>query len=278
MRRIDSHQHFWALARGDYAWLTPALPALFRDFGPGELAPLLAGHGIAASIAVQAAATEAETRFLLELAAATPFVAGVVGWVDLAAVDAPARVAALASDRRLLGLRPMLQDLADDDFIVSAAVAPGLAAMAAQGLRLDMLVRPRHLSRVPVLRGRYPDLPMVIDHGGKPDIAGGDHEGWAAALAEVAADGVTCCKLSGLVTEAGPAWSVEGLRPFVDTIVALFGAERVMWGSDWPVLNLAADYGAWVAATGELLARLSEAERAAIMGATAARFYGLEVG
>lgn len=274
--RIDAHQHFWRRARGDYDWLTPDLAPLWRDFLPDDLEPLLARHGIAGTILVQAAATEAETRYLLSLAAAHSFIRGVVGWTDLAASDAPARIAALAAEPRLVALRPMLQDLADDDAILAAAVQPALATMARHGLALDLLIRPRHLSRVPVLRARHPDLRLVIDHAAKPDLAGGSLAGWAADIAAVAADGRTHCKLSGLITEAGPGWRVADLAPAVRAVLAAFGPDRVMWGSDWPVLQLAGDYEAWLAATDQLLAGLDAGARAAIMGDTAMRFYRLE--
>ena len=278
MRRIDSHQHFWRLDRGDYGWLTPDLTPLYRDFGPADLAPLLAAHGIAGSIAVQAAPTEAETHYLLGLAAAHPSIVGVIGWTDLAAPDAPARIAVLAADPLLKGVRAMLQDLADDDFILAPAVQPALAAIERLGLRLDLLVRPRHLARIPVLRARFPDLAMVIDHGGKPEIAGRRHAEWAGAIAAIAADGQTCSKLSGLVTEAGPGWSTSQLAPYAATILDSFGPRRVMWGSDWPVLTLAARYDDWVGATDTLLAGLNDADCAEVRGGTAAHFYELETG
>ncbi len=276
MRRIDSHQHAWRLSRGDYGWLTPDLGPLYRDFEPAELAPLLARHGISGTVLVQAAETEAETRFLLEQAAATPFVLAVVGWTDFEALDAPQHISDLARHAHLKGLRPMLQDLDDDDFILRDTVQPALAAMQHHGLRLDALVRPRHLPAIASLRARHPELPIVIDHAAKPDIAGGDFAGWRADLAAVAADGLTCCKLSGLVTEGGAGWSVDRLRPVADTVIELFGPERVMWGGDWPVLTLAASYDEWMSATDRLLAGLGTAAQDAILGGTAARFYGLE--
>ena len=277
MIRIDAHHHLWRLARGDYGWLTPDLVALYHDFDADALAPMLAAHDIGGTVLVQAAPTVAETRFLLEVAAVTPFVKGVVGWVDMAAPDAAATIDALAEDPLLKGLRPMLHDLADDDFILSPAVAPTLQAMADRGLRLDALVRPRHLPQLARLRARYPGLAIVVDHGGKPDIAGGDLDRWAADLRIVAADGLSFCKLSGLVTEAGTGWSTETLRPVVDIILAAFGPARVMWGSDWPVLTLAGSYHDWMAASHALLAGLSADDRAQVFGGTAARFYGLEV-
>jgi L-fuconolactonase len=227
-------------------------------------------------VLVQAAATSAETAYMLGLARANPFIRGVVGWADLAAPDAPAQIAALAADPLLVGLRPMLQDLPDDDAILAPAVQPALAAMATHGLALDALIRPRHLPRIIALRARHPQLRIVIDHGAKPDIAGGDIAAWARDIAAVAADGITCAKLSGLVTEAAPGWEVDDLRAPVHTLLAAFGPDRLMWGSDWPVLHMNGDYAAWVAATDTLLAGLDAARRAAVLGGTAQAFYRLE--
>lgn len=274
--RIDAHQHFWRRDRGDYDWLTPELVPLWRDFLPDDLAPLLARHGIEGTVLVQAAPTEAETAFMLSLARSHGFIRGVVGWTDLAAPDAPARIAALAADPLLVGLRPMLQDLPDDDAILAPAIQPALAAMASHGLALDALIRPRHLLRLIDVRDRHPDLKIVIDHAAKPDIAGGDLAGWARDLVAVAADGLTHCKLSGLVTEAAANWQLADLKPVAETMLSAFGPRRVMWGSDWPVLNLAGNYDQWVAASDSLLAGLDAAAQAQVRGGTAARFYGLE--
>lgn len=274
--RIDSHQHFWCRDRGDYDWLTPELGPLWQDFLPDDLVPLLASQGIAGTVLVQAAPTEAETSFMLSLARAQGFIRGVVGWTDLAASDAPARIAALAADPLLVGLRPMLQDLPDDDAILAPAVQPALAAMASHGLALDALIRPRHLPRLLELRDRHPDLKIVINHAAKPDIAGGDLADWARDLAAVAADGRTHCKFSGLVTEAAADWQVADLKPVAEIVLAAFGPGRVMWGSDWPVLNLACSYDRWVTASDALLAGLDVAALAAVRGGTAALFYGLE--
>lgn len=274
--RIDAHQHFWRRERGDYDWLTPELAPLWRDFLPEDLAPLLARHGIAGTVLVQAAPTEAETTFMLSLAREHAFIRGVVGWTDLAAPDAPERIAELARDPLLKGLRPMLQDLPDDDAILASEVQPALAAMAAGGLSLDALIRPRHLLQVARLREEHPDLRIVIDHAAKPDIAAGDLAGWARDLAAVAADGLTHCKLSGLVTEAAPDWHLYDLRPVAETVLAAFGPGRVMWGSDWPVLNLAGDYDGWVEASHALLSGLGPEQQVQVLGETARRFYRLE--
>lgn len=274
--RIDAHQHFWQRARGDYDWLTPDLGPLWRDYLPDDLSPLLDRHGIAGTVLVQAAATEAETGFMLALARAHDFIRGVVGWTDLADPRAPERIAALAAEPKLVGLRPMLQDLPDDDFILRADVQPALAAMARHGLALDALIRPRHLRHLLAVRAAHPALRIVIDHAAKPDLAGGELAQWRDDISAVAADGLTCCKVSGLVTEAGPGWTPGQLQPVFAHLLDRFSPQRLMWGSDWPVLNLAADYAGWVAATDDLLGGLDAAGRAAIMGGTATRFYRLE--
>ncbi len=272
---IDSHVHLWRLSRGDYGWLSPDLTALYRDFEPGDLAPLMATAGVTGGVVVQAAETEAETRHLLDLADRTDAILAVVGWTDFAAADAPATITRLARAPKLKGLRPMLQDLEDDDFILRRQADAALTAMGVQGLRLDALVRPRHLTRLIKVRERHPDLPIVIDHIAKPDIAGGEWDPWAGDLARVAADGMTCCKLSGLITEAGGDWTAAQIAPYARHVLKVFGPDRVMWGSDWPVALLAGDYQGWLAAARSLLDSLSPADRALVMGGTARRFYGL---
>ena len=273
---IDSHVHFWRLARGDYDWLTPDLATLYRDFEPADLAPVLEAAGVAGVIAVQAAATEAETGFLLELARLNPLILGVVGWTDFTSPRAPEAIARLARQARLKGLRPMLQDLGDDDFILRPAADAALAAMASHGLRLDALVRPRHLPRLITVRERHPDLAMVVDHAAKPDIAAGAWEPWASDMRRLGGDGRTCCKLSGLITEAGTDWTADSLRPYVDLILDAFGSDRVMWGGDWPVLTMAGTYDRWMTATRDLLGERSASERSVILSGAARRFYGLE--
>ena len=270
---IDSHQHFWRLDRGDYHWMSPDLVALYRDYGPEDLAPLLARHGIGRTILVQAAATVAETEFMLAVAARTPFVAGVVGWADFADPDAPATIARLARDPLLVGLRPMVQDIANDDWLVRTDLAPAFRALREHGLVFDALVFPRHLSRLLVVLDRYPDLPVVVDHGAKPGIARRRLDPWRADMAAVAARPNTFCKLSGLVTEAGARWGIEDLRPYVDHLLAVFGPERLLWGSDWPVVNLAGGYDSWREAALALLSGLAETERDAVLGGNAERVY-----
>jgi L-fuconolactonase len=273
MIQVDAHHHVWRIDRGDYGWLTPDLP-ICRDYGLDDLRPLL--NGITATVLVQAAPTEAETAYLLEIARCSDgLVRGVVGWTDLAACDAPARITALAGDPLLRGLRPMLQDIPDSDWILRDDVQPALRAMAAAGLRFEALVQPRHLPRLPILCARHPTLKLVIDHGAKPAIASGGFRPWADDIARVARETGAFCKLSGLVTEAAPDWHPADLRPYVTHLVTCFGPDRLMWGSDWPVVNLAGGYLRWRDTAMGLLEGLGAAERDCILGGTASAFYGL---
>jgi L-fuconolactonase len=271
--RIDAHHHLWTLARGDYGWLTSELAPIYRDFGPPDLAPHLAAAGIEGTILVQAAPTEAETMFLLDIAENTQLVRGVVGWTDFDVVDGVSRIDALATRKLLVGLRPMVQDIADDDWLLGPALTPLLAAMVRCGLVFDALVLPRHLPRLLRVVDRHPGLTFVLDHCGKPRLATGETAVWQRDVALLAERPNIVCKLSGLVTEAGPDWQVADLRRAVDHVVSCFGPRRLLWGSDWPVVNLAGGYERWFAATQTLLADLSPDEKAAIFGGNAARIY-----
>jgi L-fuconolactonase len=264
------------LSRGDYAWLTPALAPIHRDFDLDDLRPLAAAAGVRTTVLVQAAPTPAETEFLLATARASAgFVRGVVGWADLGAADAVAALTTLASEPLLKSIRPMLQDLDDPAWILRPELQPALAALPQLGLRFDALVKPPQLPALLTLLERHPQLAVVVDHGGKPPIGAGERDPWAALIAAIARHPNAHCKLSGLVTEARPDWTIDTLRPWVDHLIDCFGPRRLIWGSDWPVVNLAADYVRWIAATEALLAPLALADRAAILGGNAQRFYGL---
>lgn len=274
--RIDGHQHFWSLARGDYGWLTPALTPLYRDFLPADLAPLLADTGIDCTVLVQAAPTTAETRYLLDLAGSTEFVTGVVGWVDMEGGEKTVSLLAeLADDPKLVGIRPMIQDISDPAWITRPALAPVTAALIELGLCFDALVTPVHLPFLLELLDRYPDLNAVVDHGAKPDIANNGWQPWADGVAAIAKRTGACCKVSGLITEAAPPQAYDDLVPYLNYLLEVFGPERLIWGSDWPVINLAGDYAGWHDAAGAWLSKLSHNERAGIEGLNAARFYGL---
>ncbi len=277
--RIDAHQHYWSIAHADYGWLrdTPALRPLYRDFGPSDLLPLLDDAGVDGTVLVQAAPAEAETWRLLALASdPANRVRAVVGWTDLAAGDAPRRISRLAQEPLLKGLRPMLQDLPDPEWILDARLEPAIRTMTELGLCLDLLIRPQHIDAATKFALRHPLLPMVIDHAAKPDIAHGAFEPWASQVATFAQSTRVSCKLSGLATEAGTGWNAAALRPYVDHLMRHFGPARLMWGSDWPVLCAAGSYAQWQAASLELLDGLSPHEREQILGTNASTFYGIK--
>jgi L-fuconolactonase len=272
--RIDAHQHFWSLARNDYGWLTSALAPIYRDFGPSDLAPLLHTHGIDKTILVQAAPTVAETLYMFELAERASSIAGVVGWINFDAPDAAQVVGKMAANHPLLvGLRPMLHDIVDDDWLLGPHLAATLDAMAEPGLVFDALARPQHLSRVRRICEQHPKLTVVVDHIAKPFIRERTLDPWRADIAAVADCPNTFCKLSGIATEAAPDWTVNDIRPYVDHVLEVFGPRRLLWGSDWPVVELAGGYARWWDATTTLLKPLDAASRDAILGGTAARVY-----
>lgn len=272
---IDAHCHFWRLSRGDYGWLDGTggpLAPIRRDFLPADY------PGGARMVAVQAAPTLAETDFLLSLAAREPRIVGVVGWVDLAAPGAPAALAARARDPRFKGVRPMLQDIAATDWLETAPRADALAALRDLGLRFDALVTERHLGGLARFAARNPDLPLVVDHAAKPSPGAAWMPDWAEGMRVLARLPWVQCKLSGLLTELSPECRADpaaALRPIVVQLLDWFGPERLIWGSDWPVLTLAAGYEDWRALTRTLLGDLTPDERAAILGGNAARFYGV---
>jgi len=278
---IDAHHHLWQRSRGDYDWLdsriNPALGPIERDYLVEDYRPLAAANGIAGSVLVQAAQTEAETRWLLAQAhAANDLVRGVVGWIDMAAPDAADVLEALAQDRLLRSIRPMLQDIPELDWVLHPRLAVAFRALIDLDLSFDLLIRPAHLRSSLTLLTRYPDLRAIIDHCAKPDIAGRSWQPWADGMRHIAFETNAWCKLSGLVTEASPNWKLDDLRPYVDHVMECFGPQRVVWGSDWPVLTLSADYGRWLDATKELISPLSPADQAGIMARNAALLYRMD--
>jgi len=279
---IDAHFHAWQLARGDYGWLDPALnPALapiYRDITVADWQAQSAPHGVTGGVLVQAAPTEAETLFLLTQASKHPAVLGVVGWVDWLAPDAPQRIAAWARHPKLKGLRPMLQDIEDPQWILQSALTPVLQAMADHGLAFDALVKSVHLPHLLTLMQRHPHLRVVIDHCAKPNIAAGEWHPWADGMAQLATHNGVMCKLSGLMTETGETLTAStpgAVQRWGEHVLACFGAQRVMWGSDWPVLELAASYAQWWTQAQRMLACLSPSDQTSVMGENARRFYRL---
>jgi L-fuconolactonase len=271
---IDAHQHYWRIGKAGHEWPTPDLALIYRDFGPDDWAAEAGPLGICASVLVQSQPSDADTDWLLDLAEVTPSVKAVVGWCDLKSPDAPQRIAELAARPLLKGLRPMLQGL-PEDWIADPVLDPAIEAMIANGLRFDALVFTRHLANLASFAERWPDLPIVIDHMAKPPIADGEIESWSHEMERLAELPNVMCKLSGLFTEMAPGQPRDVLRPYVATVCALFGPERMMWGSDWPVIKLAGDMAEWHALAAELTG-FDEAGREMLFGGTAARFYGIE--
>ncbi|MEK0315082.1 amidohydrolase family protein [Cohnella sp. 56] len=279
MMKIDAHQHFYDFGRVPYSWPTPNEPALYRYLGPEELEPLLADAGIEKTVVVQADHSLLETDYLLEAAAERPWIAGIVGWVPLDRPDEAAKqLERLVGNPYFKGVRHLIHDESDPDWVVRDTVVEGLKALAAYGVPFDVVaVLPRHLEHVVTIAERVPELRMVIDHLGKPPIKSGGREPWAGLLARAAECPQVYGKVSGLNTAADPdGWSWRDLKPYIDHAVAHFGADRLMFGSDWPVANLAGDYRSVWQATNLALADYSEADRQAILGGTAMRFYGLK--
>ena len=273
---IDAHFHSWQLSRGDYGWLTPEIGSIYRDVSVADWQKLAAPLGITGGILVQAAPTLAETVHLLALADVNPTVLGVVGWVDFTAADAVLQIENLAKHPKLKGLRPMLHDLPDPAWILQPTVQPALAAMERLGLVFDALIRPEHLVHVLKIGERYPELSIVIDHCAKPEIARGEEvawQAWAAGMAALAALPNVSCKLSGLLNEAGKSSKANICKPWIEYILQIFDSDRVIWGSDWPVLEMAGDYKTWFEYCESMTGHLSASQKVAIFGNNAKRIY-----
>lgn len=268
---IDAHQHFWLLKDRQGQWPPPSLDAIYRDFLPGDLTPLMQKAGVDGTVLVQTMESAADTDFMLALAGENSFIKGIVGWVDMKAADAPAEIARRAANRAFKGVRPMLQDIADIRWIDDPVLEPAVDALIQHGLVFDALVLPPHLPHLLVFAKRYPGLPIIIDHGAKPLISTGHYSGWRRDMAALAELPNVHCKLSGLLTERGEQ-KPQAVRPYAETILELFGSQRVIFGSDWPVLRLAGDYQEWLDVCRDIV---PAADHAAVFGANAVRFYSL---
>jgi L-fuconolactonase len=280
---IDAHHHLWDLSARDHSWLDgPALTPIRRDFALADLEHDAASAGVGATVLVQTVPVAEETPEFLAIAAASPLVVGVVGWVDLAAPDVADAIAALRElpgGEFLVGIRHAVQAEPDPQWLLRPDVARGLAAIASAGLPYDLLVKPHQIPAAVAVAAASPELAFVLDHLGKPPIAEDRIEPWAEDVKALAALPNTVCKLSGMVTEAlWDSWTVQELRPFAETVLEAFGPDRLMFGSDWPVCLLAASYGEVVDAALDLTDSLSLTERTAVFSGTAARVYGLKEG
>jgi L-fucono-1,5-lactonase len=272
--RLDSHQHFWRYRPETHGWIDGSMAVLKRDFLPPDLEPLLRSQGFDGCIAVQASQTLDDTRFLLSLAEHYPFIKGVVGWVDLLSPELPRQLEELARHPRFKGVRHVAQSEPDDAFLAREDVVRGIAALEAFGLAYDILIYARQLPAAIELARRLPRQRFVLDHVAKPEIKVGRISPWKEQVRELSSCPNVLCKVSGMVTEA--AWhgfTAADFRPYLDVVWAAFGADRLMFGSDWPVCTLAADYATVAEIVLDALGGRPAAEREAVLGGNAARFY-----
>lgn len=268
--------HFWTLAfEPHYCWMSPKLTVLYRDYMPADARPLMKANGVEGCVLVAAADSLKETGFLMGLAESTDFIRGVVAWVDMLAPDAAAQLAHWARFKKFKGIRPYLQDIPQDDWILKKELDPVLKATFELGLTFDILIYPKHLPIAAKFIERYPALPVIIDHMAKPVIRNGELDSWRKDIERFRHIRHVHCKISGIVTEDGPHWTPERLKPYLDTVLDVFGPDRLVWGSDWPALNRVADYSCWVKTVEGALAGLKPADQQKIWADNAIRFYKL---
>lgn len=275
---IDAHHHFWQLGRFGYEWLNePPVAAIRRDYLPEHLAPLLQSTGVDRSVFVQTQHNVEETRWVLSLAAQHDFIAGVVGWVDLQSPDCERQLEEFVGNPKFVGVRHVVQDEPDDNWIVRPAVLNGLAVLQRHRVPYDLLFYVKHLKHAATIAKRFPELPLVIDHLAKPRIKDQAVDDWEANFRAAATFPNVWCKLSGMVTEADHRnWKPSNLKPYIDIALEAFGPSRLMYGSDWPVCELAGSYPQVIGALKECVGNLSAAEKAAVFGETAVEFYQLK--
>ncbi len=274
--RTDAHQHFWNYDPAEYAWIGAGMETLRRSFGPTDLSPLLAAEAIDGCIAVQARQSLDETRWLLDLAREHDFIRGIVGWIDLRADEAADQLDLFADEPKLVGIRHVVQDETDDEFLLREDFRRGVALLAERGLVYDVLIYPRQLPAALRFVDRFPEQPFVLDHLAKPLIKDGIREPWAAQVRELAKRPNVACKVSGMVTEADwTRWRPDDFTPYLDTVFEAFGEERLLFGSDWPVCLLAADYPAVTRIVTRWAEALGDTAREKLFGGNAGRIYGL---
>jgi L-fuconolactonase len=274
---IDAHQHFWSYSAADYPWIGTGMERLARDYLPADLSSVAAPAGIVGSVAVQARQTPEESRWLLELADTSPIIRGVVGWVDLRSEQVAGELGRYSAHEKFVGVRHVVQDEPDPQFMLGDAFVRGLGHLHQFGLTYDLLLYPPQLPAAVELVARLPEQPFVLDHLAKPRIKTGEIDPWRHDIEALARHDNVCCKVSGLVTEAAwGGWKPADFTPYLDVVLAAFGPERLMFGSDWPVCLLSGAYADVVGLAKEFFSRLSAAEQALVWGGTATRFYGLK--
>ena len=274
--QIDAHQHFWLYEADEYPWIDDDKGALKVDYLPDDLTPLMADTGIDGTVAVQARQNLRETEFLLELADGYDYIRGVVGWVDLRAPDVAAQLERFAPHPRLVGVRHIVHDEADDRFMLGGSFLEGLAQLKPYNLTYDLLLFPRHLQVAIDVVKRFPEQVFVLDHISKPFIKDAILEPWKSEMRQLASFDNVSCKVSGMVTEAAwGKWTQEDYRPYLDVVFDCFGVDRLMFGSDWPVCTLSGSYSEVVGIVRTYIEALSDEEKSKVMGGNAAAFYGL---
>lgn len=274
---IDAHQHFWQYSPEEYGWIGPQMAVLQKDHLPDDLAPLLESTGLDGCVAVQARQSLDETEWLLALSDQAPFIKGVIGWVDLCSPYIHRQLERLCAQPKLRGVRHVVQDEPDDQFMLRQDFLHGVSALQAFDLTYDILIFPRHLPVARRVVEQFPDQPFVLDHIAKPFIRDGVIEPWTEEIRRLAASPNVFCKVSGMVTEADwHNWQSADFLPYLDIVFEAFGPDRIMFGSDWPVCTVAASYPQVVEIVSDYVDQLSQDEKASIWGETARAFYGLE--
>jgi L-fuconolactonase len=274
---IDAHQHFWMYSPADYEWIDDSMTALRRNFLPDDLGPELENAGFGGSIAVQARQTLEETRWLLDLAARSPSILGVVGWVDLRSPDVRSQLEVMARNPKLVGIRHVVQSEPDDRFLLQPDFLRGISVLEDFELAYDILIYSRHLPVAAEFVNRFPRQRFVLDHLAKPPIMSGNFDSWARGISEFAAFPNVFCKLSGLVTEADwQHWTAEQIVPFLDVAFESFGPDRLMIGSDWPVCLLAASYKRALDVVKSYLIQKNSECQDRVLGGNALRFWRLD--
>jgi L-fuconolactonase len=275
--KIDAHQHFWHYAPDDYDWISDQMQILHRDFLPNDLLPTIRAADIGGVVTVQARQTVEETKWLLELASAHDFIQGVVGWVPLASQGTESVLDRFSSDDHLTGVRHVLHDESENDYMLRADFNRGIDLLQKYDLAYDILIFARHLPQTITFVDRHPNQVFVLNHIAKPRIAAKKVETWKTHLTQLAKREHCYCKISGMVTEADwDTWTLADLRPYWRVVLDAFGPERLMFGSDWPVCRLACDYSRWRRVVERFIAPLSGAEKDRILGGTATEVYQLE--
>ncbi len=272
---IDSHHHLWNPQRGDYDWMPKDNEILYRHYAVSDLHAVAEANGITQTVLVQAAPSVHETEYMLGIADSTPLVAGVVGWIDFEDRHDRSHLERLAQHGKLKSIRPMVQDIEDDDWLLGEDIQWAFDAITELDLCFDALGFAKHASRFLEIFQRYPDMRAVIDHSFKPQIVDGSFDEWAADIEKLASQTGAVIKLSGLVTEAGDRANLTAMQPYVDHVISSFGADRVMWGSDWPVCRLSMEYGDWLGLAKSMTAGLDETADTQIYSQTAHQFYRL---